>query len=477
VSVTERVAPLDPLALVEGVPGAGLGPGLPVSRAFWERPTDRFALAGIGAAFVVGAPREGDRFSAVAAAWKSLMQEAVVQDASGGAPGGGPALVGGFTFDPGAPRTPQWRDFPDALLVLPRLQLAAVDGEHWLTTNVLVDAQGEPDTPLEDVAAARLWALDRTASEHPPGREGRGTAAGGPLTLASARSTQHWREAVRAATAAVRGGELEKVVLAREVRAHTPHGFDTVRAIRYLRRAYPECFVFGFWHGGSTFLGASPERLVRADGRVIRASSLAGSIARGDTPDADRALADELRGSEKDLIEHAIVTRALRDGLGDLCDDVSADTEPSLVTLAQVHHLHTAVRAHLRDGYTLLDLVARLHPTPAVGGEPRDAALAFIREHEGTHRGWYAAPVGWMGRGHGEFAVALRSALVTGADASLYAGCGIVADSDPDAEYAESQLKLRPMELALADAAEPAAHRREASTTPWTSASGPDDRA
>jgi isochorismate synthase EntC len=139
--------------------------------------------------------------------------------------------------------------------------------------------------------------------------------------------------------------------------------------------------------------------------------------------------------------------------LGLLCDDVTAADGPALLSLPNVHHLHTAVRARLRDPHTILQLVAQLHPTPAVGGAPRNAALRFIREHEQMDRGWYAAPIGWLQRNRGEFAVALRSALVTGAQASLFAGCGVVADSDPDQEYAESLLKLRPMESALAAAA------------------------
>ena len=155
-----------------------------------------------------------------------------------------------------------------------------------------------------------------------------------------------------------------------------------------------------------------------------------------------------------------MVTDALRDGLAELCDDVRAPAEPTLLTVSNVHHLYTPLRARLRAGRGLLDLVARLHPTPAVGGMPRDAALRFLRAHEALDRGWYAGPIGWLGRdGDGEFAVALRSALVDGGEASLFAGCGVMADSDPAEEYAESALKLRAMEAALGLAGEGA--RRE----------------
>jgi isochorismate synthase EntC len=160
-------------------------------------------------------------------------------------------------------------------------------------------------------------------------------------------------------------------------------------------------------------------------------------------------MAAGLRSSTKDRNEHEFVRTALQSGLAELCDDITADDEPSILSVSQVHHLHTAVRGKLRAGHSLLELVARLHPTPAVGGQPRDAALRFIREHEQLDRGWYAAPIGWLHRNHGEFAVGLRSALMTGRSASLFAGCGIVADSIPGEEYTESLLKLRPMEMAL----------------------------
>jgi Isochorismate synthase len=146
------------------------------------------------------------------------------------------------------------------------------------------------------------------------------------------------------------------------------------------------------------------------------------------------------------------VRDSLFDALSEISDEVEAAETPSLLTLPHLHHLHTPVRARLREGLSLLDVVARLHPTPAVGGTPREAALRFIRENEKLDRGWYAAPIGWVGRQGGEFAVALRSAVIDGGDATLFAGCGIVADSDPDLEYRESVLKLQPMQAAIAAA-------------------------
>jgi isochorismate synthase len=260
-----------------------------------------------------------------------------------------------------------------------------------------------------------------------------------------------WRGTVARAVAAIRGGALEKVVLAREVRARADEPFDVTAVVRRLRAAYPSCRVFAVWRGDRAFVGATPERLVRLDGRRVAADVLAGSIGRGATPTEDARQGERLRASAKDRAEHAVVRRALREGLAELCDDVTGPEEPALLSVSNVHHLHTPLEARLREGRTLLELVARLHPTPAVGGAPRAAALAFLREHEEVDRGWYAGPVGWLGHdGGGEFAVALRSALVHGAEATLYAGCGVMADSDPAGEYAETALKLRPMQAALA---------------------------
>lgn len=452
VSVAERVDPIDPLSALEAasrISDASLAPST-ASRMYWTRPTDDFALAGLGSA-ISFAPEGADRFARIDRAWSELSNDAIVADPSGGAPGVGPLLMGGFAFDPAGQRTDRWREFPSARLILPRLALAAAGGECWLTTMVLVGADGRPDIASAPLARLRE-ALLRGGIADEPDEE---AAEGAPLTYTDARPAADWRALVGAAVAEIRsgGGALEKVVLAREVRGRASRPIDVGATLRALRAGHPGCYVFGCWHRGSAFIGASPERLVRLEGREVLASSLAGSARRDRRPVEDAALGAALLASAKDRQEHEVVRRALCGALEELCDEVGADSSPSLLSLPHVHHLHTAVRARLRAGHSLLELLERLHPTPAVGGAPREAALQFIRARERLDRGWYAAPIGWLQRDRGEFAVALRSALVTGAEASLFAGSGVVADSDPDAEYAESQLKLRPMKLALAAAA------------------------
>ena len=223
--------------------------------------------------------------------------------------------------------------------------------------------------------------------------------------------------------------------------------------MRRLAGEYPTCTVFAVAQQDACFLGATPERLAQAHHGTVSTMALAGSIARGATPEEDRLLGERLRTSPKERAEHAIVVRALRVALAaspDVCSSVTAELEPCLAQLPNVQHLLTPIHAQLAPGKTLLDLVARLHPSPAVAGFPRAAALEVIRQREGFDRGWYGGPLGWLSAaGDGEFVVAIRSGLLRGREAWLYAGCGIVADSDPAAEYAESELKLRPMRSAL----------------------------
>ena len=274
--------------------------------------------------------------------------------------------------------------------------------------------------------------------------------SGDAVSLSETRPAADWQQVVADASAAIRDGQAEKIVLAREVRLQSDTPFDVPSALKRLAEAYPTCYVFAFGHGDKTFLGATPERLVHVEDGGLEAACLAGSERRGATPEEDRDLGQALLSSAKDREEHAIVVRALREGLDDLCEQLIAPDEPVLLSVSNVHHLYTPISARLREGVCILDAVERLHPTPAVGGYPRETALEFIREHEGMDRGWYASPIGWVGPdGGGEFAVALRSGLVDGSNAYLFAGCGIMGDSDPSREYDESWLKFRPMLSAL----------------------------
>jgi len=216
--------------------------------------------------------------------------------------------------------------------------------------------------------------------------------------------------------------------------------------VRRLRRGFPECAVFWARSGAASFVGATPESLVRVAGGSLCTAAIAGSAPRGSTPAHDQELARRLLESAKERREHAFVVDAIRSELAPICEDLVVAPGPELMRLENVQHLVTHVRGRCRDGSGVLELAARLHPSPAVAGQPRAEAMRAIAEIERLDRGWYAGPIGWCdAAGDGEMAVAIRSALLRGNEARLYAGAGLVAGSEPAAELQETRLKMQPM--------------------------------
>jgi salicylate biosynthesis isochorismate synthase/menaquinone-specific isochorismate synthase len=455
---------VDPLDLLAAASGQAL------DTVLLARPADGFSLVGLGRAweFSGGGP---DRFAQAARAWQALMRDCVGEipavgvveggmpdGAPGGAPPGwlkaGPVLLGGFAFAHDAPADGVWEGFPASWLVLPRMAVACAGGSAWITLSVLVDPgqsarshDGDVAEECLDVLAGVMAGRSHVNAQHRDQRSPSQRTEG--ITVEERPAAVTWKRKVASAADAVRKGALRKVVLARSVRVRGS-AFDPVQILRRLRSDYPDCTVFAVARRGGCFVGATPERLVRVRNGEVRAMALAGSAPRGRTDDEDRLLGESLLASAKDCIEHSLVVEQLREALDGPCESVAVTASPSLLRMPNVQHLCTPVRARLRNHSTVVDLAGRLHPTPAVGGVPRNDALEWIRRREGLDRGWYAGPVGWMDRaGRGEFSVAIRSALLRGGEAVLYAGCGIVADSDPDQEYEESCLKLRPMLSAL----------------------------
>ncbi len=325
-------------------------------------------------------------------------------------------------------------------MTLPRVLARYRDDEMTLTFAGLVDATTTIATAVEDLLelAGSLQRANRTRQAHTPQQ----------LVLHEMVDGQEWMAQVRAATTTIRLGGLSKVVLARAVRA--TGAIDIGATLSQLRRGQSTANCFAVRRQGRTFAGATPELLLRVRHSNLQTMALAGSAPRGATITADQILGDELLHSVKNAGEHAVVVRQIRAGLAPLCVELEIPQNPQLLRMPQVQHLQTPITGKLLPGYGLLDGIAALHPTPAVGGYPQAAALALIREIEGLDRGWYAGPIGWVdSNGDGDFAVALRSGLLEAEQATLFAGCGIVADSDPETEYRESQLKLRVMLRAL----------------------------
>ncbi|MDQ4041471.1 MAG: isochorismate synthase, partial [Actinomycetota bacterium] len=259
---------------------------------------------------------------------------------------------------------------------------------------------------------------------------------------ASAMPPEHYVSAVARAVERIRAGELEKIVLAREVVVHGGGAHDAAAILGVLRDAFRECYVFAVGRGDATFVAASPELLVRREGQRASTVALAGSTRRSADPAVDDHLGEQLLRSAKDREEQAIVARRIQRVLGERAVWVTAPDEPVVVRMANIQHLATPLRAQLAEPVGALDLAGLLHPTPAVGAEPA-GAVATIPELEGMDRGWYAGAIGWTDAAEdGELCVGLRCALLRGTTARLYAGVGVVRDSDPAAELAETEIKL-----------------------------------
>lgn len=419
---------------------------------FWSSPRDGLRMVASGTA-LDAAGAGAQRFARVRHDIEGALAHVVNGGPAAGRSAVVPVVVGGFAFAPATDGRGGGTDgrggqpFPDGLLWLPEVLLVRDgSGTTTLTLSTVVSADRDADEAAQRIgrSAEHLLATGSTLW-----RRSYPAAAGGSRAVPS---EGRWKAQVAAAVQRIGAGELSKVVLARELRLQSARLVDVPAAVDRLLRAQPQATVFAVQLGEHAFLGATPEHLVRvADGHV-ESMSLAASAPRGATAQDDAALAATLLGDDKSRREQAIVTAAVRRALADLCTDITVPTGPEVLKLATVQHLRSTVSAVLADpvGTGVLDLVERLHPTPAVGGHPREPALRWIAANEPFDRGWYAGPVGWVGGGHdGEFAVAIRSAHVSGRTASLYAGCGIVAGSRPEDELAESTLKLRAMSAAL----------------------------
>lgn len=401
----------------------------------WEDLQAGMRIGALGTAETV-ISRGPNRFTEVADECARLSGGAI-RDEPGGEPGHpGPVWLGGFAFED-EERGGPWTGFPPARLYLPEITLFRSDDQTWLTVNITVRAGSNPEALIER-ALRRVASIEKTTElplldPSPVVEEilqGSGTPGG-------------FEAAIATALERIQAGHLEKVVLARELVVQAASRYDPAAVFGALREGFPSCFNFCVGTPAAAFLGASPELLVRSEGHEISTVGLAGSTRRSSDPSVDDHLAQRLLGSEKDRREHEVVVRQLVDALGPLSVWVEAAAEPDIVKVANIQHLGTPVVAHLGQRRTAVELAGLLHPTPAVGGEPWPSARELINEVEGLDRGWYAGPVGWMdGSGDGEFCVALRSALLRDREARLYAGVGIVADSDPANELAETEMKL-----------------------------------
>jgi menaquinone-specific isochorismate synthase len=388
----------------------------------WIRRGD--GLAGWGEAARISIPAGEDRFTTGEKWLTEFFDGADVTDEVG-LPGCGAVAFGSFTFDPTS---------DGSVLVVPSVVIGRHAGRSWLTTIGDRDVSQEPVRPTRAPAELRWHDGSLTAPQ--------------------------WERAVSSAVARIQARDLSKVVLARDLYAVASEEIDARVLLARLAARYPDCWTFSC----CGLIGATPELYIRRDGAEVSSLVLAGTIRRGSDDAEDARLGAALLASAKDVEEHRYAVADVRRALSPFCDELDIDAEPSLLRLANVQHLATHVTGRLAatqlpgtggvlgEHASALALAAALHPTAAVGGTPTAAAMELIRELEGMDRGRYAAPVGWVdANGNGEWGIALRSAELDGRRARLFAGCGIVADSDPEAELAEAQNKFRAMQDALQD--------------------------
>jgi isochorismate synthase len=362
-----------------------------------------------------------DRLAAAGRIWRRLANGSGSDGVQ--APGTGLVAIGGFAFQPGREPAGPWRGFPGLLFRVPALTVTRVRGRSFATG----------DTRLLELAGSFR------------GRPAR------QLEVEAVRAEHSWLRAVGSAVERLRRGEAEKVVLAREVIAHGDGVIAAGPVARALRASYPACFTYMLSGAdGTALVGASPELLVRRSGSRATCQPMAGSIARGHDEAEDEALASRLLESAKDAAEHRLTARTVAESLAPASVSVERG-EPEVVRFTNIQHLATTVRAQLRlPPGNVLELGSLLHPTPAVNGVPGPAACRLIGELEEMERGWYAGGVGWIdGRGDGELAVAIRCGLLWDDGARLYAGVGLMPDSDPDAELQETEIKLKALLGAL----------------------------
>jgi len=383
-----------------------------------------------------------NRFTEIQTKARDLFKDALFS------PTARPRLFGGFAFQDDFVPDNTWSVYAPAWFVLPHYQFMQ-DGDNvpTLTLNITIP----PDEGADGVYDSLVEALEQRAklllniSIEPEALNSALLQTNSPMPYPA------WEQAITHATDAIRSGELQKVVMARAFELRFAERVNVEYALDFLDQHYPETHRFLFeprpYHA---FYGATPELLLRVAGNQIETMGLAGSIRRGKTPDEDQALGETILNDPKERLEHALVVDSIREKLTPLTTRLSIPDQPQLLKLSNIQHLYTPVMGTLREPAGVLPLLEMLHPTPALGGTPRERSMQFIREAEAVPRGWYAGPIGWIDSGlDGAFGVGIRSAVAEDRRVWLYAGAGIVGSSTPQREWDETALKFRPMLNAL----------------------------
>jgi menaquinone-specific isochorismate synthase len=444
-SVSLEIDPIDPLSVLHC-----LSKPNQLSFYFEKRgqndesgESSRRAIAGIGAVISLNVEDAQKRFLQAQKFIESCSAN-TIKTGDLSLPFSGPHFLGGFTFFEDVPAKNAY--FSNATLFLPRWQVSCQANRYVLVANFAIDASANLESLLD-----KAWGDFQkitTIKYRVPEVNFQGRAIFDQRDITD---TNYFKSAVLSALAAIESKQFSKIVLAHAIDVISPTLFHVVHSLSNLRRFYPDCFVFCLSNGqGQHFIGASPERLLSIQDQELLTDALAGSFPRGKTALEDANLARGLLNSEKEIREHQVVIDFLTQSLSRLGLTPRRSLSPHLLQLSNIQHLRTPIRATVPADVSLLKILAELHPTPAVAGAPRDVACQQIRGYEAFERSLYAAPLGWLDhQGNGEFIVGIRSALVNGCSARLYAGAGIVAGSDPEKELTEIKLKLQALLQAL----------------------------
>ncbi|MEE8433841.1 MAG: isochorismate synthase [bacterium] len=458
----------DPLAVLPAMEAIG------EPRFFWTHPAAGFSLAAGGAARRLRA-RGKDRFEEIAAqvtqafsGWGGTAPSGGPDSGpdreQGAGPGIGPYAIGGFSFFDRM-EGEEWTGFQPAELIVPEWTAVKQNGQcrGWISLLVTPEADREAIRKRAAAIAKRLESAASTGKAPPApvpngiqagilaGNHTAGDDPGATPHAGQAESDRaHWIDSVRSASGRIREGQLDKVVLARVMDLQCPSRPSPYPILAGLRTNYPDCYTFLFDPGGGkVFLGASPERMARFGGGKIELTALAGTVPRGADPSSDAAHGRYLLANPKEREEHRIVVEDIVEAVRGL-GRVEFPEIPRVVKLNNLQHLSTPITLVPNTPQHPIALLGKLHPTAAVGGRPRETAFRLIGEFERFERGWYGSPIGWMNAGgEGEFAVSLRSGLLDGSRLRLFAGGGIMADSEPEREYEETRIKFQPLLSAL----------------------------
>lgn len=403
-------------------------------RFYWQNADKTMTLVGIGHAHILMNEKKHGRYSDISDKWQQLCSKLVKEEKDMA-----PVLFGGFSYDEQNRHHSEWNEFPSSYFFVPSFQLKIADGKTLLSVNLITDSENATtifDKLREErdrlIHIAQVEEFDITVKNK--------------VIETIERGKEKYIEAVENVTQQIKEGKADKVVIARAIELEFEQDLAATTVLQAITNEQQESYHFGLQVGTSLFFGATPERLIEVKDGKVYSACVAGSIRRGKSAKEDRELGEELLGDPKNREEHQHVVSMISKVFESYCEDVLIPKIPKLMKIRDIQHLYTSVEGSIGQQNNIFSFVEALHPTPALGGVPTTVALEMIRKHEEMDRGYYAAPIGWTdASGNGEFAVGIRSALIQANHAYLYAGGGIVADSDSKEEYDETWVKFRPV--------------------------------